>query len=207
MIYLVGGPSRCGKTTLARKVRKIFNAQSVSGDAIVRSLKNVLEPDWAPDIFDKIHNPVSHTDPHDKQVDRLRQRDKYMWKFATEYITSVEYDGNDNVVFEGGLWPDFDIHFDVPFVAVFLVDTSIDRAAKLIAMRDHPDTQNNWMQAGGWSDETITRWAQFDVYRSQQIIELCKKYHYQYFDIADWGIEHAQDLALEYFRTHAPKRV
>jgi uridine kinase len=207
MIYLIGGPSRCGKTTLARKVRTAFNAQSVSGDAIVASLKRTLQSDWVPDIFDKIHNPVSHSDPHDKQIERLRERDQYMWRFATEYITSVEYDGNDSIVFEGGLWPDFDMNFKPSVMAVFMVDTSVDRATKLIEMRDSPHTQNNWMKIGGWSDETITTWAQFDVYRSQQIIKLCKQYDLQYFDIAEHGIEYAQDLAIEYFHMQTPKRV
>ena len=195
MIYLIGGPSRSGKTTLASVLRKRLAAHSLSGDAMVRAIRDNNNPALIQDVLVNVYDPIKHSDPPATQIARLRRRDRVMWNYAASYLTASHHDGDGDIVFEGGLWPDFLQDFDGEYRAVFLVDTSEDRAERLIHMRD-TSTSNNWMH--DWSDEKITTWAEFDRERSREIIRLCDQYGHQYFDIADLTIDGVQTAALEY---------
>lgn len=199
MIYMIGGPSRSGKTTLAATLRQKLDAGSLSGDAMVRAIRDNNAPELIPDVFDKLYDPISHEDPPAKQIVRLRRRDRVMWDYAASYLMAIAHDRDQDVVFEGGIWPDFLQDFTPEHKAVFLVDTSDDRAERLIHMRN-TSTSNNWMQ--DWSDEKITKWAKFDVERSREIIRLCDQYGYHYFDISELTIDGAQTAALDYLLAH-----
>lgn len=195
MIYLVGGPSRSGKTTLASMLRKKLGAQSLSGDALVRAIRDNSDPQNIKDVLVNVYDPIDHADPPATQMARLRRRDHVMWNYAVSYLNANHHDSTDDIVFEGGLWPDFIKDFDMEYRVVFLVDTSEDRAERLIHMRN-TSTSNNWMH--DWSDEKITKWAEFDRERSREIIRLCDQYGHRYFDIASLTIDGVQSAALEY---------
>lgn len=194
MIYLIGGPARCGKSTLAMRVRKEINGQVLSGDAFVKALQANLEPAWIPDIFDHaIANVSTQTNPEGK-IDRLRRRDETMWQFYQSYIeTAVEDTPGDDILLEGNIWPDFLELFKLKHEAVFLIDTSPMQYERLLKIRDG-DSDNNWMQ--DFSDEKMHEWAEFNVRRSRRYVELCSKYDYAFFDIATTGIEEAEHLAF-----------
>lgn len=198
MIYLIGGPARCGKSTLARRLRKEIDGQVIAGDAFVRALKKNLDPSWVPDIFD---HDVAHVgiERAKAEVDRLRRRDEAMWQFYQAYLETAHEDAPaDDVLLEGNLWPDHMELFELPYRAAYLVDTSVEeQAARLAGIRDGL-SDNNWMR--NFTDEKLLEWSAFNALRSRRYRELCEANGARYFDIAEYGIEDAQRRAFEYLR-------
>jgi hypothetical protein len=196
VIYLIGGPARCGKSTLAKRLRRQIDGQAVAGDAFVHALKANLEPSWMPDIFD---HDVAHVgmERAAAEVDRLRRRDETMWQFYQAYLETAHQDApDDDLLLEGNLWPDYMELFTLPHRAVYLIDTSIgEQVERLAGIRDSL-SDNNWMQ--NFTDEKLREWVSFNVVRSKRYRELCDASGTRYFDIAELGIDTAQQQAFEY---------
>lgn len=200
MIYLIGGPARCGKSMLAERVRREIDGQVVAGDAFVHALRDNLSPEWMPDIFDQVDSVHDIKEPKAK-VERLRRRDLAVWPFYKSYIATAIADApHDNVLIEGNIWPDSLASLTSSYKAVFLVDTSSDQAERLISIRDS-NGDNDWMR--NFTDDKLVEWAKFNIVRSELYILLCKQNQSCYFDIAEHGIAHAQQLAFEYLMKNA----
>lgn len=199
-IFLIGGPARCGKSTLAKMVRREIDGQVLSGDSFNGSIVKSLDVSAAPDIFiDDVEKPslIKHT--HEEFIARLRRRDKVSWSFYRNYIEHAYRTSKDDILMDANLWPDYLPELKLVHSAVFMVDTSDNRADWARYIRDNVgDNENNWMRDRGYTDEKIELWAKFDVARARRIIELCKKYNYPYFDLAEHGISRAQELAKDY---------
>lgn len=198
-ILLIGGPARCGKSTLAAMVRKEIDGQIISGDALSRGLRGVVGAEELPDLFVDQIDKFLLTDPHNVCIDRLRRRDRTMWRFYKGYIREAHRISKDDILLDANLWPDFLPELELGHRAVFMVDTSDNRAEWVRNIRDNVgDRENNWMRDRNYSDEKIELWAKFDVARSRKMIELCEENDYPYFDLAVHGIARAQELAKEY---------
>lgn len=196
MIYLIGGPARCGKSTLAARVRKEIDGQVIAGDAFVHALQENLEPEWVPDIFDHVTASVATATSSEAKIDRLRRRDEAMWQFYQSYIQTAVGDAPaDGILIEGNIWPDFLELFELKHTAAFLVDTSPLQYERLMNIRDS-DSDNNWMQ--NFSDEKMHEWAKFNAKRSERYVALCQQYGYAAFDIAELGIQEAEHAAFGY---------
>lgn len=196
MIYLIGGPARCGKSTLARRVRKEIDGLVLDGDAFVHALQATLKPEWEPDIFD--HAVANIRGMHDNQtmIDRLRRRDEAMWQFYDAYFnTALRDEPESDMLLEGNLWPDYLELFDASHRAVFLIDTSPEHYERIKTIRDS-DSSNNWMKE--YSDDHLQAWAEFNQARSERYKQLCEGTNYPYFDIAEYGLEDSQQRAFEY---------
>lgn len=197
MIYLIGGPARVGKSTLARRVRKEIDGQVISGDAFVHALQENLRVEWLPDIFDHIAASVVAMEDPKMVIARLRRRDETTWQFYQAYITTaLQHAPGDDILLEGNLWPDYLELFGHAHRAVFLVDTSeAEQAERLKAIRDG-DSGHNWMR--GYDDSKIATWARFNALRSLRYKKLCEQTGYACFDIAELGAEGAEQRAFEH---------
>jgi 2-phosphoglycerate kinase len=194
MIYLIGGPARCGKSKLAEQIRKHTDGHVIAGDAVVASLHAMLKPEWLPDLFEHSVKMIDHMHIPEEKVDRLRRRDKVAWDFYETYIKTAQDDApNDDILIEGNLWPDFVKTLSFEHKAVFLIDTSPEQAGRLMRIRD-ANGDNDWMKR--FSDKELKTWAEFNAIRSQRYKKLCEQYGYSYFDIAKLGIEEAADEAF-----------
>lgn len=196
MMYLIGGAARCGKTTLAHRVRKDFDGQVISQDIVTEAIRSITTPESHPDIFERATDPIKRDDPPQKRIARLRRRDKVIWTFMKGYFDTAFHAG-DSVLSEGCIWPSALKELDLDHRAVFIVDTSPDHAERLIHIRD-TEEHNNWMRKRQYDDAYIHVWAQFNIERSKLIIQECEELGYPYFDIADGGIEKAHDRAVAY---------
>lgn len=196
MIYLVGGSARCGKTTLVRSLRKGFDGQVLSGDSTRVAIRETSKPEWLPDVFDNIVDPTSEDDPPQKRIARFRRRDEVVWNFFQKYFESVAF-ANDNVMVEGPIWPSMFHAYEPAHRAVFLIDTSVDHAKRVMHIRDTA-VHDNWMRDFNYTDEAIVKWAELNIERSKMIAAECEKYGYKYFDIVDHGLDGSQKLAAEY---------
>lgn len=194
---LIGGSARVGKSTLAKEVRSKINGQIVSGDAFIDGIRASLDPEWLPDLF--ISQSHARDEDFEGRLALLRKRDAAQWRFIKNYLSAAAKDSNDDVLYYGNLWPDYLAELELDYRAVFLVDTSPDRAVFLKSVRDNSsEDSNNWMKERGYSDEKIDQWAEFDIAKSWQIIDLCHTNQISYFDIAVHGISKAQHLAEQY---------
>lgn len=196
MIYLIGGPARCGKSTLAKRVRREIDAQVVSADAFTESLLRTLHPDQLPEIFIHQKDSIHELPDNEAKLERIYRRDKAMWKFYEGYMFEVEERQHESLLLEGNLWPDLVSSLSYAYQAVFLIDSSPvdERVAFLTRLRDSKDTSNNWMR--DFSDERMRDLAEFNLLRSQRYKSLCEEYKQSFFDIADEGIQAAHDRAF-----------
>lgn len=199
MIYSIGGPARCGKSTLAARFRRHIDAQVLSGDALTHALQdNFLKPQWLPDLFEHDVDPLNSQPSDQKRVERLRRRDMVMWQFYKGYFEHSAHTSNDNIIIDGNIWPDSLATLSLNHRAVFVVDTSLDSQAKrLMAIRDS-NQPNNWMKHHNYTNEKIEQWAAFNAERSCAYVTLCQTHQYVYFDIATLGIAGASAQAFEY---------
>jgi 2-phosphoglycerate kinase len=194
VIYFIGGPARCGKSTLAKKIRKNFDGHVLSTDALSYALREMTQPEWLPGLFHRVIEPTSEQDPAQKRIKRLYQRDKVVWQLTRGYIEAIQHDSADDILIEGCIWPDFLTDFAYEHKAVFLIDTSVhEQTERLLLIRDGKG-DNNWMK--DYSNERMVTWVHFNKARSLTYKQLCNRTKYSYFDIAQEGIDGAQQRAL-----------
>lgn len=199
MIYLIGGPARCGKSTLAARFRNVTSGSVLSDDAFRESMRHTLKPTWLPDLYTHTIAAVDKASTLSRRVDRLRRRDEQLWQFYSSYIDSaIEISPHDDILIEGNIWPDFVSSLRHAHKAIFLVDLSPadQQFERLKKIRDSDD-DNNWMKERAFSDRELKKWAKFNRLRSERYVQLCRDYGYSYFDISRRGIEYAQDRAYE----------
>lgn len=192
MFRLIGGPARCGKSTLAAKAEALGAGDRISVDSLKYSLAAVASTEYKTAL-----NYKPPLEVHDKQswLDILRARDKVVWIGAQAYLNAAaEY--NDDVLMEGLLWPDYVSELRHPYKAVYMVDTSPAHAANILAAARSDSTHNNWMKDR--SDEWIAKWAEYNIERSKLYIALGRAYSQPVFDVAEYGYDEAQQKALEY---------
>lgn len=132
-------------------------------------------------------------------------RDRVLWDAARAYL---ERAGDEDVIVEGGLWPDFVAASTTSSEAVasarvvFLVDTG-DSAQRLLHIAH--TVPGNWIARRGWPDEKIRRFADYNRYRSEQITLQAKTFGYPVVDIADHGqMSGAHDAALTHLTEDRP---
>jgi 2-phosphoglycerate kinase len=196
MIRLIGGPARCGKSTLTRKLQKNegFEGQVVSLDGLREELIPTASAEDR--LILKVAPKESEHSPQE-WMSILRQRDYLVWKSAKELIDScVRQDSS--ILLEGCIWPDYaaELAPELGTRAVFLVDTSPDHADRLIEIARGEGNENNWMK--DWPDERLQAWAQYNIARSKEVKDLAQQHGFLVFDIVDLGITAAQDAALQY---------
>ena len=197
MIYLIGGPARCGKSTLAERVRHQVSGDVISADAFKKTLLQNLRPSWVPDIFDHVIAPIGAMCNATRQIDRLRRRDERMWQFYNGYIDAdLQASPHKDILIEGNVWPDFIADLRHAHRAAFLVDlaSAEEQFERLRKIRDSDD-DNNWMKTRDFNDRALRKWAKFNRLRSERYVQLCRDHSYPYFDISQRGIGYAQDRA------------
>jgi adenylate kinase family enzyme len=192
MIILIGGPSRCGKTTLAKQVEKELGISFVSLDALRHSLSAVASGRTKKnlDVAPSHQNLNVH-----KWVKLLRKRDKILWQGSLSYLELMNKN-SDNVYMEGCIWPDFISGLEIPYKAVFMIDTSPNQHERLINTANDKSTHNNWQKEK--SREWLQGWSKYNRYRSLRYKELANKHDMMVFDIGELGFSKAQELAIKY---------
>lgn len=194
MIYLIGGPTRCGKSHLYRVLRQRFNGDCVQLDPVKVAAKH-----WNSNILE---GPAPDKATYEEWVRGLRDRDRQLWDGMKHWFADVVTRHRSDMLVDGPLWPDFLTEFDVPHRAVFMVDTSPRHVERLLAAA-RVDNANSWQS--DWNDAQIRQWAEYNRLRSMEIKRLADERRYDVVDLADfedhYGVSfiypHAQHLAAE----------
>lgn len=192
MFRFIGGPARCGKSTLAKQVDALHAGQMVSLD----NLRHAFVPLATKTVQKTLLVAPKHT-KYDagEWLNILRQRDATSWKGIKAYLVAAGKN-DDDVLMEGCVWPDYISELDDDYRAVFLVDTSPNHANRLIAAARGANTHNNWHSEK--TDEWIRGWAEYNIARSKLYKKLAQAHGQPVFDVADGGMQQAQDAALAY---------
>lgn len=188
VLTLIGGPARVGKTTLSRRWAAERSAEFVHLDHLLKSVVAVARGKER-SALEKAPSINTHTP--EEWLNELRHRDEVLWLAAQAYAIAA----CDELVMEGGLWPDWVATLRIPHVAVFIVDTAEDMADRLVDIaRENPQS---WMAQRRWPEEKIRKWATYNRYRSDVIAGQAARHGYRVFDIAG-GISRAQDEVVRY---------
>lgn len=192
-LTLIGGPARVGKTTLARRWTAARAVELVHLDHLLHAAAAVASGHElsalrnAPSI--STHSPAAW-------LAQLRERDAVLWKAAKAYAEAAS---TNELVAEGGLWPDWVSTLDRCHTAIFIVDTG-DSAERLVDIaRSDP---SSWMAQRQWPESKIRKWATYNRLRSRRIAELADSFGYPVFDIAG-GIDDVLGQALDYLEVSA----
>lgn len=196
-IYLVGGPARCGKSTLVRRLPDL-GTWRINQDHLVPALRYAAGSNRR--RFDVSPGLTEYST--EEWLRQIRSRDEQLWDVTGRYLLRAAADAD--VLAEGPFWPDMVARWIPDSVAVFLLDTSdaADQAQRLYATA-RADDPDNWMI--GWSEAKIETWAGHNRARSVLMKQLAEKHHFDVFDAVN-GFDASLDAAEIRLRQHARKR-
>ncbi len=198
MLYLIGGTARCGKSTLARRLRKHLGAQSVSGDAFRVSIKknftnsaigHLHEDTLGFDLSQPSQYVKYHTVETDHVIGKMDLQSKLLSPLLATYAESVFLESDDDLIIESvDLLPQYLFNFATPYKAIFLVDTSVDQWQRIARFPDKHSWMNNRL-----NNEQVQAWATSSAARAKTIISMCEAFDAPYFDISNTDYNEAQE--------------
>lgn len=202
---LLGGGSRCGKSTAAREVRRATDIHTLSGDAVRNTLRRVV----AYGTFPELHCPRAEKIPDERafiehhttnvglEIEAKRQQARFVWPFLEGYLREIEHESGEPVLLESiDVWPDLIAASGLHHRAAFLIDTSLEQADRIIATRD--TDPYDWMHQNGYSDDKIRAWSNFNIQRGRLLRDLAAEAGYLCVDLAEVTMTESQTAVSEY---------
>ena len=196
MIYLIGGPPKCGKTTLAKKLSKHLGIQWVASDTLqVVAMDYVWK--YAPKKFDKLypHNAMKgKTNDETYALIPPKQIAKNYIKQAKTSYAAVDMfsiceikDGNDYVIEGYHVTPQLAAwlikkYGNKHFRVLFLVKSDTD---KFIRDVKKSSTPNDWILAKTQEKETLHKIAEMVSYYGQFFDKEARKYNFKVLNMDD----------------------
>lgn len=190
MIYLIGGPPKCGKTTLAKKLSKKLNIPWVSSDALQTIVREYLSKHLSKGAFNKLFpHTASKGKTNDETYSRYTpeqitenyvQQAKAIYDAIDAFCSSELADGN-NYILEGyHVTPELVARLmkkygKENFSTVFLVKE--DRL-KFIKNIQKSSTPNDWILARTKKQETFEKIGEMVCLYGEYFKKEAKKYHF-----------------------------
>ncbi|HUO12532.1 MAG TPA: hypothetical protein VMU37_07225 [Caulobacteraceae bacterium] len=178
MLYLVGGASRAGKSSLAERMRIRHGVPWFPLDALKMSLFR-----GAPQLG-------VHPEHDDLETADL------MWPFVRALLENLIFDGRDYLVEGVNLRPDtiatFRLEADTPVAALFLGYPDIDPHRKRRQIADGAGGYNDWLNRMG--DDYIAEYIEESRQFSRRLQDDCARLDLPFIDTAG-DLEAALDLA------------
>ncbi len=187
MIYFICGPARVGKSTLFRSLAPLVGGQAVSADLLKASIEHCTDP-WPGHPLR--NRPEVGECGAEEWVVSLRARDRAIFDGLVPFLVAAD-DYGDDVLVEGGLWPDHIAMLPIEHRAVVLVDTGPGHGDHLIRAARRSDSAHNWQ--AGWSDTKLRQWAGHNRYRSTVFARLAGRCGYRVVDVASGLVDLTPD--------------
>ncbi|MCK5413567.1 MAG: AAA family ATPase [Candidatus Pacebacteria bacterium] len=185
MIYLIGGPPKCGKTTLAKELSKSFEIPWASTDA----LENVIKP-YMSELDISKQFPVSYQRCKDNDekytkyssneiIEAYRQQARTVYRAIDMFAICEITDGN-NFIIEGyhiepELVDELNEKYPNKVKSIFLV--KLDREKFIFDIREST-TPNDWIVARTKKEETYQKIADMICEYGHIIEKESKKYSF-----------------------------
>jgi hypothetical protein len=186
MLYIVGGASRSGKSTIARHILNQEKIAYCSLDYVLAGVANGI-PDYGLDSDDhSIHTAEK------------------LWPVVKEMFVSILETGID-YLFEGDSILPYQVdelkqEYGQEVKACFVGYAKISPEDKFTEIKDAGDTPNDWIN--NVSDERIRDLVETMIKFSQYLQEECEKFGIRYFDQAEYP-DGTVDPAVTYLTKEA----
>ena len=184
MIYLIGGPPKCGKTTLAQKVSRQFHIPWISTDTLQSVARAYLskaemkkrlplnQATWQTN--DEKYSQWSIQ----KIVQEYRTKGRGVYPAIAMFCESEIKDGHDYVVEGYHITPQIAVRLikkygSKNFKAIFLIKNDVE---KLVRDVKKSSTSNDWILKRTKKAETLPKIAEMVIYYGQFFHREAKKY-------------------------------
>lgn len=191
MIYLIGGPPKCGKTTLAKKLSKKFGIQWIASDTLQVVVREYVSKYIPKKELDKLYPHSAQkgaTNDETYSLNTPTQIAKNYIKQARASYDAIDMfsiceikDGNDYIIEGYHITPQFAVrliekygrnHFRV----LFLVKADIK---KFVCDVKKSSTLNDWILCKAQKKETFYKIAKMINYYGQFFDKEAKKYKFR----------------------------
>ncbi|MBU3925348.1 AAA family ATPase [Patescibacteria group bacterium] len=196
MIYLIGGPPKCGKTTLAKKLSKHLGIQWVASDTLQVVAMDYVRK-YAPKKFDELY-------PHSAMKGKTNDETYALIspkKIAKNYIKQAKAsyaaidmfsiceikDGNDYVIEGYHVTPQLAARLikkygHKHFRVLFLVKPDVEKFVRDVKKSSTP---NDWILAKTQEKETLHKIAEMVNYYGQFFGQEAKRYKFKVLNMDD----------------------
>ena len=207
MIYLIGGPLKCGKTTLAKKLSKSRGIPWMSTD----TLQNVIKPYMNKADFSKKF-PTSHQrgksndEKYSKYsmeeiIEAYQQQAKTVYEAIDMFTICEITDGNDFIVegyhVEPELVADLNSKYPNKVKSVFLIKSDEE---KFVADIEKTTTPNDWIIARTDREATYKKIAKMICEYGKSFEKKSKKHGFKVLNMDD-DFDNQISEAIEYLTT------
>ena len=204
MIYLIGGPPRCGKTTLARALSRKLRIPHVPADYLMSVISPYIPgeqmaerlPRWYARVKtgksnDRLYSEYSASEIVGFYVEEAAT----YWPGIRNFILYALSDSQDFIIEGAQLRPDL-VHALLAdegadrFRAAFLYKSGPDIAEGLKASQD----PNDWAKRGT-AEETYPKIAQMISVFGERVTAMCEEYHLALYDTSADFTSRIEELA------------
>jgi 2-phosphoglycerate kinase len=194
MIYLIGGPPKCGKTTLAKKLSKEFGLFWISADTLQSVAKAYIDEKDLPEKFPwsevkknvKGSNDIAYGQyPAEDIVNLYRKQAKSSYPAIEMVVASELNDRNDYIIEGFQIEPELAASLIQKYKevkAVFLTKTD---KGKFVSDIEKTTTPNDWIIARTKDKKTYEKIAEMITRYSQAISDEAQKYNQKVFNLDD----------------------
>jgi 2-phosphoglycerate kinase len=201
-LYVIGGPARVGKSTVADKVMRQKNLIMLSTDAL-RSAVDSIFLDQSPISLENIgmqkkfsfNGAITFQKSNTSKTSKLifkrtnQDRDDLAWLAAVGLINAYDRSDNIDVLVEGNAVTPERVHQlklkNLIVRAAFIGYNDESHLASILAYsKQNKDWIYKWIQEHKGDDAHIKQRAQGKIKKSIVIKKLAKKFGYGYFDVA-----------------------
>jgi len=206
MIYLIGGSPKCGKTTLAKRMSKLFGIPWVSTD----TLQNVIKPYMNEDDFSKKfpvdyqrckYNDEKYSKYSTKEIiEAYKQQAKTIYRAIDMFTVCEITDGNDFIIEGYHIEPELVRKLNLKYAdkvkSIFLV--KFDKE-KFVCDIKKSTTPNDWIIARTKNKETYQKITDVICKYSNFFEKESKKYGFKTLDM-DNDFDDRIKEAFDYFK-------
>lgn len=165
MLYIIGGTSRAGKSTIARSLSLKHGISLIPFDVMMSSLI-------------EINNPLSINYMADSDIIA-----EQMWPFTKSMIKNLLAKEETNFILEGiSFWPDLlnEIYNRKVMKACFIGYTEISTEEKLNQLRKNSENPHSWQNE--FSDDELSKQIKNIKRISSRLKGICKLNMFKYFE-------------------------
>ncbi len=191
MIYLIGGPPKCGKTTLAKNLSKKLDIQWIASDTLQVVAREYVSKYVSKQEFDKLYphnaqkgrsNDETYSLNTPKQIAKNYMKQAQSSYDAIDMFSTCEIsDGNDYIVEGYHVTPQLAAQLikkygHKHFRVLFLVKSDIEKFVQDVKKSSTP---NDWILRKTQEKETFYKIAEMISYYGQFFDKEAKKYKFK----------------------------
>ena len=203
--YLIGGPPRIGKTTLAYKLAEKVNGHVVMTDAIRNSAKKVCEDKSGPLFMINHYNELSELEwlgryAHnpDRVVKDQIAESQAIWRSVVSFCNMFCEDNVSHIIEGVAVMPEFVASMDNQPEHIIFVGNTSDEHVEMVLDYGKKFPEQCWMASLGYSEERIRAFANYVKKLSEYYRSEAKKHGFKYCELSDENFDESLVSAINH---------